>query len=206
MKADKATQFLPAERDSYFKVIAQNKLLASHDMLNVISNSIPSLFLILNGRRQIVYMNSKIKDFIGNADFESVIGVRPGELIDCENAWLSDGGCGTNKICQLCGAAQSFVGAHKGVRTVNECRITSKKNGHGLDLKVTASPYHVDNEDFVIVVIEDISNMKRKQVMERLFFHDILNTAGGIYGLSDILRETTETKPEIYQKCCSNSR
>lgn len=194
MKADKSTHFLPAERDPYFKVLAQNKILASQDMLAVIADSIPNMFLILNGKRQIVFMNSKIEEFAGNTEFESILGLRPGELLDCENACLSEGGCGTSKNCHLCGAAKSFLGTETGEKSINECRITTRKTGMALDLKITASPYLVENETFVIFIIEDISNLKRKQVMERLFFHDIMNTASGIYGLSDILRETAESK------------
>ncbi|MFI5397468.1 MAG: sensor histidine kinase [Candidatus Binatia bacterium] len=37
--------------------------------------------------------------------------------------------------------------------------------------------------------IHDTADEKRRQVLERLFFHDVLNTAGGLSGLLDILPE-----------------
>lgn len=40
------------------------------------------------------------------------------------------------------------------------------------------------DEVFTIFVISDISNEKRRQILERVFFHDVLNSAGGISGLS----------------------
>jgi signal transduction histidine kinase len=39
------------------------------------------------------------------------------------------------------------------------------------------------------VVAVDISNEKRRKVLERIFFHDILNTAGAISGLAELLVE-----------------
>jgi signal transduction histidine kinase len=38
--------------------------------------------------------------------------------------------------------------------------------------------------------LKDISDEKRRRVLERVFFHDVLNTAGGIQGLSEFLLET----------------
>jgi signal transduction histidine kinase len=39
----------------------------------------------------------------------------------------------------------------------------------------------------VLVVAVDISNEKRRQVLERIFFHDLLNTAGSIYGIVQLM-------------------
>ena len=44
-------------------------------------------------------------------------------------------------------------------------------------------------EEFLIVALEDISGEKRRGVLERTFFHDILNTCGGVQGLADLLAE-----------------
>jgi signal transduction histidine kinase len=39
----------------------------------------------------------------------------------------------------------------------------------------------------MVVAVKDISDEKRRQVLERVFFHDALNAAGGIRGLLEIL-------------------
>ena len=44
-------------------------------------------------------------------------------------------------------------------------------------------------KQFTIFAISDISDEKRKQVLERVFFHDVMNSAGGISGLSDIMQQ-----------------
>jgi len=45
-----------------------------------------------------------------------------------------------------------------------------------------------------VLILQDISDSKRKQVMEQVFFHDILNTIGGIEGWSTFL-ETAANEP-----------
>ncbi len=60
-------------------------------------------------------------------------------------------------------------------------------NNDALDIKVTATPMSFEDEEFSIFVIEDISDEKRRQILERIFFHDVLNSAGGIAGLTDLI-------------------
>jgi len=61
---------------------------------------------------------------------------------------------------------------------------------------VTATPYEWEGEEYTIFAIADISDEKRKQNLERAFFHDILNSAGGISGLTSVL-EVTEDPVEM---------
>jgi signal transduction histidine kinase len=44
-------------------------------------------------------------------------------------------------------------------------------------------------EQFIIFALADISDEKRRQALERIFFHDILNLAGGIRGFTEVLDE-----------------
>ncbi|MGE5610339.1 MAG: sensor histidine kinase, partial [Bacillota bacterium] len=71
---------------------------------------------------------------------------------------------------------------------VQECRILQRCNGRALDVRITTTPLQLDGESFTILGMTDISHEKRRQVMERLFFHDLLNTAGAIVGYADLLR------------------
>jgi len=45
------------------------------------------------------------------------------------------------------------------------------------------------NEIYFVATITDLSRQKMHRSMEQLFFHDILNTAGGMHGISEILME-----------------
>jgi signal transduction histidine kinase len=48
----------------------------------------------------------------------------------------------------------------------------------------------VDGERYTICVLKDISDEKRLAVLARMFFHDVMNTAGGIQGFAHLIRES----------------
>jgi signal transduction histidine kinase len=60
--------------------------------------------------------------------------------------------------------------------------------GECLDLKVSATGFCVGEEQFTVCVLKDISQQKRLGVLNRTFFHDVINTAGGIRGFTELLR------------------
>jgi len=78
-----------------------------------------------------------------------------------------------------------------------ECRILTKNGDviNAFDLKVTAAPIEVEGEKFTAFYVSDISHEKRRHALERIFFHDVLNTAGALEGFSEALAE--EEEPEV---------
>ncbi|MGD9580947.1 MAG: sensor histidine kinase, partial [Vampirovibrionia bacterium] len=124
--------------------------------------------------------------------FNYIIGSRPGEAFSCIHSDECQGGCGTSKACRYCGAAQSIVESQeKNIQITKECRIvTCIDDEHiSLDLSVTVTPLKVDEKNYTILVISDISDQKRKNALEKIFFHDVLNTATSIYGFLRLLNQ-----------------
>jgi len=56
-----------------------------------------------------------------------------------------------------------------------------------LDLEVWATPLEFRGEELTIFTLTDVSHLKRQSIMEKLFFHDVLNVVGSIRGFSEIL-------------------
>jgi signal transduction histidine kinase len=86
--------------------------------------------------------------------------------------------------------------------TVRECRILVQTPSEvvPLDLRVTASPFEVEDEYFILAAIEDISYEKRVAVLQRSFFHDVLNTAGCIQGYADMLAMDAVSAQEVCEQ------
>ncbi len=162
--------------------IIQNKQLVSF------VESISQMVLILNKRHQIVYANQSYREFFNSPEIAFFLGKRPGDAITCRNAVYSKYGCGTTKFCKSCGAANAIIEALAGNRSTKECKILTSKNDT-IDLRVTASPLNFEDEELTMFSIIDISHEKRRRSLERIFIHDILNIAGGISGLSAILKD-----------------
>lgn len=189
---DDFTFFAPAFRNNIEDVNVQIKKILKSPDFQRLTDSIPNIFMILNSSRQLVYANSRLSELLQINDLNKLIGQRPGEIFDCVHSTKNRGGCGTSENCEMCGAVNAIVQGLEGNFCINECRILTGNGTDALDLKVWATPYKVDDEDYVIFAIEDISSEKRKTVLERTFFHDIINTAGGLKGLAELLKESPE--------------
>ncbi|MDD4238419.1 MAG: ATP-binding protein [Desulfotomaculaceae bacterium] len=189
------TYFAPAERASTKGIAQQSALLEYH--LSDTSNffdALPNIVLILNNQRQVIFANQILLDLLGARGREEIIGYRPGEILHCIHACELAGGCGTTEYCQTCGAINTILESLKGHRNYNECRITVHKNGQqqSMDLGITAIPHKIGSEQFTLLSIVDISNEKRRRILERIFFHDVMNTVTSVLGLAELLKDTTD--------------
>jgi PAS domain-containing protein len=191
------TQFLPAEREEIEKVINQNNYINELMFSKELLDAIPNIYMILNSKRQIVYANKTIVEFFGLKSEQEAFGLRPGELLNCFHSDETLGGCGTTEACRNCGAGLAIQSSLNGEKDSRECRIIQKKAGDVLDLKVWTTPFNINGENFIILSIMDISHEKRRRVLERIFFHDIMNSAGSLKGWVQMLDSTAPEDMEM---------
>lgn len=192
-KAD--TMFAAAERTPEADILDFYNELSGNTMLRMISDAMPDVATILSPERQIVYANKALLEIISGSSQEDYLGDRPGELLSCIHSAETAGGCGTTDSCRFCGAVNAIIECQRTGEQVNdECRITSEINGqtHSFDLHVTATPFPFNGQRFVIFAVKDISDKKRRRALEKMFFHDVLNTATGLNGLLYVLREAED--------------
>ena len=182
------TQHAPAERAGSETLAQQAERVQQAPLLRHLADAIPDILVILNRQRQIVYANQRLVEFLNLQGGQELIGLRPGEALNCAHASQSAAGCGTTEFCRTCGAVNAILASQKGLQSVQECRILTQDKD-ALDLKVWATPYQQDGQRYTVFVAADVSDEKRRQTLERVFFHDVLNTAGGVYGLSALLAE-----------------
>ena len=192
MLPDIETFFAAAGRDSEDLLYEQSQAIKQTDFVTTLLDAMPSIAMILNEHRQIVAVNRRLLQTFGIEDASLLVGRRPGEALGCIHFSHGPDGCGTAPNCSVCGAVRAILDSQENSTQVSgECRVMlSSQGGTALDLEATASPLHVAERDFTVFALKDISAEKRKQVMERTFFHDIINTAGGIRGLACLLVET----------------
>ncbi|PKO16984.1 histidine kinase [candidate division BRC1 bacterium HGW-BRC1-1] len=181
------TFFLPAPRASAQVVSAQSQLVGSQTLLAMLLDNIPDLLVILNSERQIVFANQSLTKFLGLGDLSSILGRRPGETLDCIHACEMEGGCGTSPSCTTCGAALALNSATAGQSDVQECRILRRNNNEALDFRVFTKPFKIGEEKFILFTLADVSHENRRRALERIFFHDVLNTAGGVHGVAQLM-------------------
>lgn len=188
MSACPETYCAPAGRVSSDELLRQIALFRSIPLTELL-DSVHEVVLVLNRYRQVVHINSNLMTLLDLKDMSSSFGMRPGELLLCEQACKGPDGCGTAEGCRPCGALFAILGGIEGRQVEAECRITRKAEGRvtACDFKVRATPLLRGDDAFVIISLTDISHEKRRNALERIFFHDLLNMAGGLRNISGML-------------------
>jgi signal transduction histidine kinase len=151
----------------------------------------PTPALLLDENRQIVALNARALAAFDVLSPFDVHGCRLGEALDCKSAHDMDGGCGTSVHCAECGAAHAIREARAGVPNVRDCRVTITIDGRerSLDFRAFATPIQVGDQLLVLLALEDIADEKRRDALERIFFHDVLGAANAVHGLARLVAD-----------------
>jgi signal transduction histidine kinase len=185
------TLFAPAERAPAHEIRRISGVLIDLPLFQQIMDTVPDMIVVLNRERQIVFANRSLLNLMGLPDGSSIYGKRPGEALGCVHANEMPGGCGTTEFCRKCGAVNAILTSQKGRPDVQECRVIQKEGGTALDFRVWANPLRIQDISLTAFAIVDISHEKRQFVLERTFFHDLLNTVGGLKTTVELLREAS---------------
>jgi len=171
------TKFAPPQRSSPEEIRSAAATVLGSDTFISALNFFPEIVLILDKNRQVVFGNNEFMRLLGISDCAVIFGKRPGEVFNCIHASKEEAGCGTSEFCKECGAVNAILRSQKGQPESRECRITIKTPGgeSSLDLRVWAIPVCFEGQFFTFFVIRNIGDEKRRQALERIFFHDILN-------------------------------
>jgi K+-sensing histidine kinase KdpD len=196
---DLQTHFAKPERSSQDELKSDHDFLESEKMFLDIFGSFSGIAAIINNNRQIVYGNFGLLELFGIDSLEPILGKRLGEAVSCKHANENFAGCGTSESCSVCGAVNSIITSQEtGQKSVRETRISSviDEKNVSWDLKVSSSPLIIRGRQYYIFTIQDISIEKRMENLERIFFHDLLNSAGSLNGLLSILKDGTDPEQE----------
>ncbi len=203
MNSTENSNLTPADRADSTLIREQNSEVLSADIFKTVIDQMPQNFLIINDRHQVIFGNRAVSQMLGMAN-ERLLGQRPGEILSCINADKNMNGCGNCPSCNSCGALDAIVKGLRGKECLQECRIRLK-DMTTLNLNVWTKPFIVNTRTYLIMILFNIENKKKREAMERIFFHDVMNTAGGILGYSRKLQDSIEEKKvSEYQDTINN--
>ena len=143
------TLLVPAEREDAEKIQTQCQKLAGNRLIGALLHSFPEPAMILNRERQIVLANDKLAAVL-NRPVESLLGLRPGEALDCIHSAEGPAGCGTTRFCQFATFLmlhdRPFDMADSGMAHIRPCLV---KDVHyfqtGADARIWV-PSRMDNQ------------------------------------------------------------
>lgn len=159
-------------------------------------NAQPYVTAILNSEREIVFANEALYKLNNSDKLQAILRVNPGVALNCMYI-SSEGTCSKTEHCHYCNLTNTITKCIETNKVVSsEWRFTSNINGKNVfhDFLVTVSPLHLEGESFIMFSLNDISNEKRRKALERIFFHDIINSAGSLTGILDVMEGTDDAK------------
>jgi hypothetical protein len=191
---EEKTHYAPAVRSTTEQILKDYDLVGSQKFFTEVFGAMTGIGAVIDKNRQIVYANDDFLSLLGINSLDPILGKRPGEVISCIHAADETSGCGTSLSCAYCGAVNAIIESQKtGKKSMKETRITSEVDGtlKSWDLNIISTPVSISGNLFYVLVLQDISDEKRRSALERIFFHDLLNSAGGLNGLLTILKDGT---------------
>jgi len=191
---------LPSEYGSFFaaagratptEVSEQASLCLDDPMVHALLEAVDSYAVILNAQRQILAVNPALLDALQEETLETCQGLRMGEALGCVHVAEGPDGCGSSRACRRCGALLAVLAAQgTGETAAGECLISLERGGRWESREFTARsmPLHVAGHRLTLLTLQDISALKRRETLERIFIHDLMNSLQGLRGWTELLQ------------------
>ncbi len=191
-----------SERRSSNDIIELNRKVVDNPILKTILEYAPVFVGVLTAERQFVLMNEQFFSRIGFHEGVAGLGMRPGEVFGCIHHHDVPSGCGDGPACRYCTVFKLLASTiESGEAREGEVRLSSENNGgpQAWDLMINVEPVALEGQSLYILFMQDISAEKRKTMMERIFFHDILNSISSLDSLLRLLHpDAEEADPHGY--------
>jgi len=185
------TYFAPAARVPPDTLAKQVALVIDHPVIQTVLESFCGQVLVLNQARQILAASPEFRAGLSACGIDQYVGMRPGEALCCEHAGEGPGGCGTSVACRHCGAVLAILMAQCCLGpTYEECWISMRRKNkiESAEFRAKATPLRLEGTDIVVLALHDISDQKRRRVLESTFLHDARNLLAGIMNWCDVLQ------------------
>ena len=201
-RASRRSYFAPPGRASARTLHRETEACLAHPVAQFLMESLDGLVLILDEHRQILATNARMQAALGVPP-DTLQGQRPGEALTCVHPGEGPAGCGTSRACAHCGAVLAILEAQRtGAPVQSECLLMLRRGGTEAcaEFQITVHPLKVGPHRFQVVLLHDQGPAKRREALERLFFHDVANLMQGIRGWTDLLASGEARTPDVAGK------
>ena len=185
------TFFAPPGRATPAAVNEQATLCLDDAAVHAVLEAVDSYAVVLNAERQILAANPALLDALSQEAPVGCRGLRMGEALGCVHAEEGPEGCGTSRACRRCGALLAVLATQgTGQATSGECLISLRKEGRweAREFAARSSLLTVAGHQLTLLTLRDISALKRRETLERIFIHDLMNSLQGLNGWTEVLK------------------
>ena len=158
-------------KDELYSIIRKNNIM----------DDAGTTFIVIDENLRILYVNYTAVD--------KALRIYPGDLLKCSNACEAPGGCGTHANCKLC-KLRNMVEASLRTRHKMETDADFRVDGNNdYSVHAISTPFVHDGKTGSVVLLVDRTDQHREFMMERIFFHDLLNLSGALNGLLGCMQD-----------------
>jgi PAS domain-containing protein len=132
------------------------------DFLRAVLDANPNFMFVVDEDVRIIEFNRAAGQFL-SVGRNQVLRRRGGDVLHCLHSTETPGGCGHAPHCQTCVVRNSVKEALQGqgvVRRKARLELVSAGNNKGIHVSITASPFHYEEKQLALLVIEDISELE----------------------------------------------
>lgn len=142
------------------------------DMLQVIFDAMPSSIFVVDDDVRIQKYNDAAGVLIG--DRKTILKHCAGDVLHCLHSTETPEGCGHAPFCKECIIRNSVTKAFQGKRVVRKrtkIEIIQDDKKIKIYALITCSPFHYQEKEFVLLVVEDISELAELQRIVPICMH-----------------------------------
>jgi diguanylate cyclase (GGDEF)-like protein len=128
-------------------------------------DSIPSMLFIVDDDVRIMHMNAAARKFNGCDSLHNLPN-SGGQVLSCINVVHDANACGKTEHCRECLVRRSVGAASRGrsiFREAIKMERLDKRGNHDVHFMVTASPFMHEDRPLILLILEDISELKQAE-------------------------------------------
>ena len=156
-----------------------------------ILDAINTAVFIMDKDFNIVYINKYIsKNLLPEEKTKEDYNLAPGEIFDCKNGFENEICiCGLSTSCNFCSLRQLLNMIVNGQASPSQEVLMTDTNNKMKVLELSHKKFEFEDTAYFTISAIDKTAAYKKRQLESVFFHDLINLAGGLTGYLDILDE-----------------
>ena len=160
-------------------------------LARTVLDAVDGFAVILNAQRQILTGNAQFLTAMAQESKDLCRGARLGEAMACVHMTEGPDGCGTSRACTRCGMLASLISSRgQGVAATGEWLASVRRGGRleAREFRVRSMPLAIGGHGLTLMTFQDTSAEKRRDALERVFIHDLMQSLNGLKSWSEMLQ------------------
>ncbi len=164
----------------------------------------PDAVLILDQHQQVVFVSQALMMYLDLSRRHHVYGQLLSDIFRCRDEDELDPTCNPTEPCEQCGIVRAINTGIIGNVATQEIRLLQSDQTIR-EMRISTRSFMIRNQQFSMCTLQDITAERHRLQLDRMFFHDVLNTAGLVKGYADILRGASDDELEMIQEQLSRT-